>query len=135
MYWFALMWVVLGCASSFPTSTNQQPIPPFILTYYTMPIDTHPMQRVFRGADGDMLRVRNKDALCGQCDRPAAKGERLRKCTGCKMSIYCSEECQRAAWPNHRCGLIQLDCPHDASRSHDAETYATLCGPIAAGQS
>ncbi|KAI0700510.1 hypothetical protein C8T65DRAFT_742035 [Cerioporus squamosus] len=73
-----------------------------------MPIDTQPMQTVFRGADRDMLRVRNKDALCRQCDRAAAKGERFRKCTGCKMTIYCSEECQRAAWPNHK----QVDICH-----------------------
>ncbi|RDX52863.1 zf-MYND-domain-containing protein [Lentinus brumalis] len=76
-----------------------------------MPIDTQPMQTVFRGADGEKLRVRNKDALCRQCDRAAAKGERFRKCTGCKMTIYCSEECQRAAWPNHKdiCHFMQTD--------------------------
>lgn len=36
---------------------------------------------------------------CDHCETHATK---TRKCGGCKLQTYCSEACQRAAWPTHK---------------------------------
>ncbi|KAI0315470.1 hypothetical protein OF83DRAFT_352828 [Amylostereum chailletii] len=38
---------------------------------------------------------------CNYCSKAAGKAS-LRKCSACKMVRYCSQECQRAAWKNHK---------------------------------
>ncbi|RPD64075.1 hypothetical protein L226DRAFT_559412 [Lentinus tigrinus ALCF2SS1-7] len=41
-----------------------------------------------------------------QCDACGAQGykayNKLRKCGGCSLAVYCSKECQRKAWPTHK---------------------------------
>jgi hypothetical protein len=37
---------------------------------------------------------------CAQCDKPC-NGLPLR-CSGCKQVYYCSQECQKKAWPSHK---------------------------------
>ena len=64
--------------------------------------DMRHLQTVFKGADGDYLRTGNKDGLCRQCYKKPPAGQHFRRCSGCMTTIYCSEKCQRAAWPGHK---------------------------------
>ncbi|KAI0741566.1 hypothetical protein C8Q80DRAFT_1123435 [Daedaleopsis nitida] len=45
----------------------------------------------------------NHDLLCchycGEASRAYAK---LKRCSGCELVMYCSKECQRRAWPEHK---------------------------------
>ncbi|KAI9059707.1 hypothetical protein FKP32DRAFT_1760766 [Trametes sanguinea] len=36
---------------------------------------------------------------CGGDERPMQK---LKRCAGCEFAVYCSRECQKAAWPDHK---------------------------------
>jgi splicing suppressor protein 51 len=41
---------------------------------------------------------------CEYCDKTAANAvvERLQQCAGCKLTLYCSKECQKADWKTHK---------------------------------
>ena len=39
---------------------------------------------------------------CANCGAPEGLGVRLKCCSKCKMEKYCSSECQRARWPEHK---------------------------------
>ena len=40
---------------------------------------------------------------CHTCKQPAAEGKRsLLRCGGCRMSQYCSKECQKGDWKTHK---------------------------------
>ena len=43
---------------------------------------------------------------CTACHRPAPSGKSLQRCSRCKAVMYCSSECQVAAWGSHKatCG-------------------------------
>lgn len=43
---------------------------------------------------------------CGFCDKKAAKGAELRRCTRCKCTFYCNGECQKAHWKDHKINCI-----------------------------
>ncbi|TBU61067.1 hypothetical protein BD310DRAFT_768491, partial [Dichomitus squalens] len=38
---------------------------------------------------------------CSRCFE-APGGTQLKRCTGCAFALYCSKECQKAAWPKHK---------------------------------
>jgi hypothetical protein len=48
----------------------------------------------------------NPDERCDKCSeyKLNAGGERVKllRCTTCKIARYCSQACQRAAWPEHK---------------------------------
>ncbi|KAI0767208.1 hypothetical protein C8Q74DRAFT_1219145 [Fomes fomentarius] len=40
---------------------------------------------------------------CAYClNGPAQLGRPVKRCRGCALEMYCSRECQRAAWPSHK---------------------------------
>ena len=42
---------------------------------------------------------------CGECQMEGNQGQgqkQLKRCAGCEYVVYCSKECQRAAWPAHK---------------------------------
>ncbi|TFK63418.1 hypothetical protein BDN72DRAFT_902446 [Pluteus cervinus] len=46
---------------------------------------------------------------CHFCAKPKKQGGTLFRCAGCQDGFYCSKECQRKAWPDHklRCQIHQ----------------------------
>lgn len=49
---------------------------------------------------------------CGWCGKArgevAAAGGKLRLCSRCKAACYCSPECQRSAYPEHKAECLRL---------------------------
>ncbi|KAI0737913.1 hypothetical protein C8Q80DRAFT_1114545 [Daedaleopsis nitida] len=46
---------------------------------------------------GDPLR------RCNKCFKPeTSPSDKLKKCTGCSVALYCSRQCQRSAWSDHK---------------------------------
>ena len=41
---------------------------------------------------------------CARCDKPEAPGKKLVRCSRCRVAVYCSRDCQKAAWPQHKGG-------------------------------
>ncbi|KAI0713527.1 hypothetical protein C8Q76DRAFT_463932 [Earliella scabrosa] len=39
---------------------------------------------------------------CEHCGSTKLKKQELKRCAGCSGVLYCSKECQKAAWPNHK---------------------------------
>ncbi|KAI9013519.1 hypothetical protein DFJ74DRAFT_645282 [Hyaloraphidium curvatum] len=58
------------------------------------------------GRHGAGLREEQKliirGAITDTCDRCGAEGEKLLRCSGCKVTRYCGVGCQRAAWTDHK---------------------------------
>eukprot|EP00898_Chlorokybus_atmophyticus_P008090 jgi/Chlat1/8282/Chrsp78S07708 len=48
----------------------------------------------------------NQSSRCDACARPESDGVSLKRCSGCKLTYYCSAQCQRLAWTVHK-----LECP------------------------
>uniref|UniRef100_A0A7S2HSL3 MYND-type domain-containing protein n=1 Tax=Octactis speculum TaxID=3111310 RepID=A0A7S2HSL3_9STRA len=44
------------------------------------------------------IKVENMSIMCSKCRKNHAIG----RCPNCKVPCYCSEECQRSAWPAHK---------------------------------
>ena len=39
---------------------------------------------------------------CDQCRKPRTADVTLKQCAECKISWYCSKQCQVAAWPSRK---------------------------------
>jgi tetratricopeptide (TPR) repeat protein len=74
-------------------------------------LDTIPKEQLTRNPD---VPARTKvKYFCMHCGKPdKIQGVTLSKCSACKQVCYCSKECQRAGWKEHKepCKMLQLDC-------------------------
>ncbi|EKM52946.1 uncharacterized protein PHACADRAFT_210709 [Phanerochaete carnosa HHB-10118-sp] len=64
--------------------------------------------------------------VCQQCQRRKGAGVKLSRCTGCKYMLYCSKECQRAAWPFHKrmCGIARAcTAEHGEERTRSLDAF------------
>lgn len=57
---------------------------------------------------------------CSQCAKALSGGD-LKKCSGCECAFYCSEACQRAAWPLHKPSCKKL--AFEWSRAAAGQSY------------
>eukprot|EP00026_Physarum_polycephalum_P012855 Phypoly_transcript_13196.p1 GENE.Phypoly_transcript_13196~~Phypoly_transcript_13196.p1 ORF type:complete len:268 (+),score=35.33 Phypoly_transcript_13196:70-873(+) len=61
------------------------------------------------------------------CKEDCQKSEGLKKCSGCKYAKYCSRECQKQAWANHK-----QSCKLLGRRLEEMRTSATRSVPFCA---
>ncbi|KAM5537923.1 hypothetical protein V8D89_008399 [Ganoderma adspersum] len=47
-------------------------------------------------------RIQASMMHCQNCDYSRADGAKLFRCSACKTELYCSQKCQREAWPVHK---------------------------------
>jgi hypothetical protein len=48
------------------------------------------------------MRSLNELEGCTKCGKYRSEGIQLLKCSGCRITLYCSRECQRAHWKTHK---------------------------------
>ena len=53
---------------------------------------------------------------CSTCGIRAGIETKLRKCTGCRLDMYCGPQCQKAAWGDHKPVCRRLGAPEGAGR-------------------
>nr|VWO94968.1 Zn(2)-C6 fungal-type domain-containing protein [Ganoderma boninense] len=55
-------------------------------------------------------RIQANMMHCQNCDNSRADGAKLFRCSACKTELYCSQKCQREAWPSHKskCNMNRL---------------------------
>lgn len=60
---------------------------------------------------GEKLALLENPALrrCANCDKKAAPGKELKRCTRCKSTFYCDATCQRGHWPDHKISCMPAD--------------------------
>jgi hypothetical protein len=49
-----------------------------------------------------VMRVVNEDQGCTKCGKHQSADVKLLKCSGCRTTLYCSVECQKAHWKTHK---------------------------------
>ncbi|KIO27666.1 hypothetical protein M407DRAFT_232456 [Tulasnella calospora MUT 4182] len=58
--------------------------------------------------------------MCQQCSKSKATGAKLLKCLRCGIATYCSKECQKKHWPDHK-PQCDLNAPN-REQSMDSES-------------
>lgn len=61
-----------------------------------------------------------------QCDACYQSKSTLKKCSVCRRAKYCSVECQKSAWPQHK-----LECKRDPDPATQSAAPATVAAPTA----
>ncbi|KAI0648346.1 hypothetical protein C8Q79DRAFT_570451 [Trametes meyenii] len=63
---------------------------------------------------------------CYKCGKGPQEGCKLRKCSGCSSAMYCSRECQKAAWSAHNrssCRLMIKEASVYADFDHEVQRF------------
>lgn len=50
--------------------------------------------------------------VCGHCKKSESQlptNTKLKRCVGCSIALYCSKDCQKAAWPTHKYVLLLIE--------------------------
>ncbi|KDR69435.1 hypothetical protein GALMADRAFT_160447 [Galerina marginata CBS 339.88] len=50
---------------------------------------------------------------CSHCGKPPSDDERFSKCARCKAMVYCSRQCQKKDWPDHKSSCTQAEKQRD----------------------
>ncbi|GJE89386.1 zinc finger MYND domain-containing protein [Phanerochaete sordida] len=60
------------------------------------------------------LPLRKQLTQCQHCWKHKSHGVTFKRCSACQLEVYCSAECQRAAWPAHKakCALNARAAAH-----------------------
>ncbi|KZT65995.1 hypothetical protein DAEQUDRAFT_730758 [Daedalea quercina L-15889] len=68
-----------------------------------------PAPRVPHEASDPEETLRKGNTQCQHCFKSRLDGVRMSRCGACRVDMYCSKECQKAAWPVHktRCKINQ----------------------------
>ncbi|OSC96365.1 hypothetical protein PYCCODRAFT_88933 [Trametes coccinea BRFM310] len=65
---------------------------------------------------------------CGHCARcPSNPAMHLKHCKACQSVMYCSKDCQKAAWPTHRdaCNFVR-----DWKRENEPQKFGGYDTPV-----
>ena len=65
---------------------------------------------------------------CDRCHLATAAGKRIKVCP-CHTAYYCSVECQRASWAEHKPACKRARREEKARRRREAEAAAKSAGP------
>jgi hypothetical protein len=83
---------------------------------------------------GEKLASLENPALrrCANCDKKAAPGKELKRCTRCKSTFYCDAACQRGHWPDHKISCLPADsaAPGDKKIQWGVKEISILYGPL-----
>ncbi|KAI0654785.1 hypothetical protein C8Q70DRAFT_471535 [Cubamyces menziesii] len=61
---------------------------------------SHPHFQPYQGPNGK--------PMCARCRKEESPTTKLKRCTGCSVTMYCSKECQRGDWNMHKLGCRSL---------------------------
>jgi hypothetical protein len=84
---------------------------------------------------GEKLALMENPELrrCAKCDKRAAPGKELKRCTRCKCTFYCDAQCQRGHWKDHKVSCTPAaDAPSGADGRKivwGAKEMSILYGP------
>lgn len=69
---------------------------------------------------------------CALCDKKAAPGKELKRCTRCKSTFYCGATCQRGHWPDHKISCMPADAATTAGGpiKWGVKEISILYGPL-----
>ncbi|CAH0520334.1 unnamed protein product [Peronospora belbahrii] len=56
---------------------------------------------------------------CAKCDKRAAPGKELKRCTRCKCTFYCDAQCQRGHWKDHKVSCAPLGSIANGAGEHN----------------
>ncbi|KAG7392877.1 hypothetical protein PHYPSEUDO_014364 [Phytophthora pseudosyringae] len=84
---------------------------------------------------GEQLALMENPELrrCAKCDKRAAPGMELKRCTRCKCNFYCDAQCQRSHWKDHKVSCTPPGSAASGSGEHKivwgAKEMSILYGP------
>ncbi|KAE9012255.1 hypothetical protein PR003_g8107 [Phytophthora rubi] len=84
---------------------------------------------------GEQLALMENPELrrCAKCDKRAAPGKELNRCTRCKCTFYCDAQCQRGHWKDHKVSCTPAGDATSSAGEHKimwgAKEMSILYGP------
>ncbi|KAJ7720920.1 hypothetical protein B0H16DRAFT_380567 [Mycena metata] len=91
------------------------------MPYETLPTAQQAIDEYLRVA-----QVSRKAYVCSNCSSTTPEATVLRLCGKCKLTRYCSKECQRIHWQHHKhsCRLGAGDVERDVPKEYRAQKFA-----------
>ena len=65
------------------------------------------------------------EAACGKCGKKDSFTQSLKKCDACKIVLYCSRDCQKADWKEHKVECKKTQTPTSTAPSSVTASAAT----------
>jgi MYND finger len=67
---------------------------------------SHQIIRIVTVMESSLIPPRS---TCTRCSRPESSSLPLKTCSGCRSALYCSTECQRSDWSEHKKACLGSD--------------------------